>query len=239
MVVRVTKLSDRGYEFPDPERALESPNGLLAVGGDLEPQRLISAYAGGVFPWFDDDAQPILWWSPDPRAVLRPDGVRVTRSLRKRLRQGTLRCTADRAFRSVVEGCAGARRDKSGRNSGTWITPKMKLAYARLHELGYAHSIECWAGDELVGGLYGVSLGRVFFGESMFSRVTDASKVAFVRLAEQLRAWRFTLIDCQVMNPHLASLGALPMPRRTFLDLLRTNRLGDTRSGPWRLEDET
>ena len=236
---RVTKLSDRRSEFPDPEQALDEPNGLLAIGGDLSPERLISAYSCGVFPWFDDDSQPILWWSPDPRAVLKTDGVRVTRSLGKRLKQRALRCTADRAFRAVVDGCAGARRDKSGRNSGTWITPQMKLAYARLHDLGYAHSIECWAGDELVGGLYGVSLGRMFFGESMFSRATDASKVALVRLAGQLRAWGFPMIDCQVMNPHLASLGAEPMRRRAFLEMLRKNDLSTTRRGTWRLEDET
>ncbi len=163
--------------FPSPEQA--RADGLLAIGGDLAPQRLLSAYAQGIFPWFNDEDGPILWWSPDPRAVIAPDAVKISRSLRKRLARADLRVTFDRAFDDVIVGCA-APRDAAG---GTWITPSMRAAYAELHRLGYAHSVETWRGTELVGGLYGVSLGRMFFGESMFSRVSDASKVALVRLA--------------------------------------------------------
>jgi leucyl/phenylalanyl-tRNA--protein transferase len=232
----LSRLPPRSYVFPDPETALETPNGLLAVGGDLSPPRLIEAYRHGVFPWFDDDDGPILWWSPDPRAVLRPNAVRIRRSLRRRLKQKPFRVTADRAFARVVRECAAPRPDGTGRESSTWITPRMQAAYIALHEAGFAHSIECWEGESLVGGLYGVSLGRLFFGESMFSRRNDASKIALVHLARQLDRWGFPLIDSQVMNPHMQSLGAEDMPRRAFLDVLRHNVDAPTRLGPWTLD---
>lgn len=202
------------YRFPDPGRALREPNGLLAVGGDLHPARLLAAYRSGIFPWYSE-GQPILWWSPDPRAVLFPERLKISRSLRKTL--GRFAVTFDRAFADVVSRCAEPRRD----GLGTWITPDMHLAYCRLHQLGYAHSIEAWRDDQLVGGLYGVAIGQVFFGESMFSRESNASKVAFVRLVEQLRAWNYGLIDCQVASTHLASLGAEEIPRPVFLERLQ------------------
>ncbi len=217
--------------FPAPEQARS--DGLLAIGGDLTPQRLLTAYAQGIFPWFNDERGPILWWSPDPRAVITPDSVKVSRSLRKRLTRGDLRVTFDRVFMDVVAGCA-APRDSA---PGTWITPSMRAAYGELHRLGYAHSAETWRGDELVGGLYGVSLGRMFFGESMFMRVADASKVALVRLATHLSDWNFELIDCQIMNPHLRSLGAVDLPRREFLARLRNNSINETRVGIWQFDE--
>lgn len=219
-------------EFPPPEQALDDPNGLLAIGGDLSVDWLLAAYQRGIFPWFDDDRGPILWWSPDPRAVLYPDALRVTRSLRKRLRNAGFRVTLDEAFEAVTEACAGPRR----RQPGTWITPQMRAAYAALHRQGYAHSVEVWEGEELVGGLYGVSLGRMFFGESMFSRRPDASKIALVQLTRQIQRWGFTLIDCQVMNEHLRSLGVVEMPRAQFLRLVAGNDLSATRIGRWRLQ---
>ena len=212
--------------FPDVEDALLEPNGLLAVGGDLSPTRLLRAYRQGVFPWYSDD-QPILWWSPDPRAVLRPDHLKISRSLRKTLKNGAYTVTADKAFRRVIECCAEPRYI----DTGTWITHDMVEAYCRLHDMGYAHSVETWSQDELVGGLYGVCLGKIFFGESMFTRRTDASKVAFVRLVERLREWGFVLIDCQVESAHLTSLGAEAMPRRAFVAEL--DRHCDIPS-PWR-----
>lgn len=197
--------------FPDPALAETEPNGLLAVGGDLSPQRLCNAYRLGIFPWFGP-GQPILWWSPDPRLVLFPDDLRVSRSLRKTLRRGGFAVSLDRDFGAVVRACAAPRADADG----TWILPGMARAYERLHALGLAHSAEAWIGDELVGGLYGVALGRVFFGESMFSRASDASKVALAHLTRCLSAWGYALIDCQVYTPHLASLGAVEMPRAEF-----------------------
>ncbi len=201
--------------FPDPGYALEEPNGLLAVGGDLSPARLLNAYRQGIFPWFSE-GQPILWWSPDPRAVLIPDQFRPSRSLRKNLRKHPFRVTLDTAFAEVIEACSEPRKD----GAGTWITEEMKQAYAQLHRIGFAHSVECWEGDMLVGGLYGVSMGKVFFGESMFSRRTDASKIGFAHLVEQLKEWGFGLIDGQVSSGHLASLGAKDIPRDEFLGLL-------------------
>jgi leucyl/phenylalanyl-tRNA--protein transferase len=170
--------------FPDPQRALHEPDGLLAVGGDLSPERLLAAYRRGIFPWYEA-GQPILWWSPDPRAVLLPDELKVSTSLRKALRSRDVEVTLDRAFADVISGCAAPRP----RQRGTWLTPDMQRAYARLHELGYAHSVEVWEDGTLAGGLYGVALGRVFFGESMFSRLRDASKVALVHLVAETRAW--------------------------------------------------
>lgn len=223
--------------FPPVERALDDPNGLLAVGGELTPEWLISAYRHGIFPWFDDDAGPTLWWSPDPRTVLWPDQVRITRSLAKRLRNGGFEVTYDTDFEAVIRACAAPRQTASG-GTGTWITPAMIDAYCDLHALGLAHSVEAWrtgeAGERrLVGGLYGVSLGRMFFGESMFAREPDASKVALCRLCDKLVEWKFTLIDCQVGNPHLESLGAVDMPRDTFIRLVEENAHLPTLQGSW------
>ena len=198
--------------FPPVDEALREPNGLLAAGGDLSPARLLDAYRQGIFPWFGDE-DPLLWWSPDPRMVLFVDELHVSRSLRKTIRSGRFSVTADRAFSAVMSGCAEPRADQEG----TWITTEMRAAYARLAALGYAHSVEAWEGDALVGGLYGVAIGRMFFGESMFARVSDASKVAFVALVRQLQRWGFRLIDCQMPTAHLASLGAREIPRREFL----------------------
>lgn len=205
--------------FPDPSFALEEPNGLLAVGGDLSPARLLNAYRQGIFPWYSE-GEPILWWSPDPRTVLFPAQLKVSRSLRKSLRHKPFRVTLDTAFAQVIEACSASRRNKGGGESGTWITEAIKGGYATLHRIGLAHSVECWEGEELVGGLYGVSMGKVFYGESMFSRRSEASKVAFATLVRQLEAWGFALIDCQVYSDHLASLGAIEIPRDDFLDLL-------------------
>ena len=213
--------------FPDPNIAPK--DGPLALGGDLSPERLLDAYSHGIFPWFDNDAQPILWWSPDPRAVLAPTELRISRSLGKQLQSGRYDVTADQAFADVVAGCAAPRRS----GDGTWITRRMQRAYGDLHRAGYAHSVEAWRGDELAGGLYGVSLGGMFFGESMFSRATDASKVALAHLAWQLAAWKFTLIDCQMPTDHLRSLGAREMPRAEFLRLVAANNDVTTRRGSW------
>jgi leucyl/phenylalanyl-tRNA--protein transferase len=185
---------------------------LLAIGGDLTAPRLLAAYQRGIFPWFES-GQPPLWWSPDPRMVLFPAEFHLSRSLRKTLRAGRFTLSSDRDFSGVTAGCAAPRAG----NGGTWLMPAMRHAYQKLHHLGYAHSVEVWQDERLVGGLYGVALGRVFFGESMFSRQTDASKVACAALATQLRHHGYTLIDCQVSNPHLASLGARAIPRREFL----------------------
>lgn len=211
-MVRIPVLDYHTQDFPPVENALQEPNGLLAAGGDLTPARLLRAYSLGIFPWFDDH-QPILWWSPDPRAVLFPRNLHISRSLHKTLRAQRFRVTLDQAFEDVIAACAEPRR----KSEGTWITDDIIEAYCTLHRLGFAHSCECWNDcDELVGGLYGVALGKLFFGESMFSRETDASKVAFVHLVRQLEAWDFPLLDCQVMNPHLASLGASYIPRSEF-----------------------
>jgi leucyl/phenylalanyl-tRNA--protein transferase len=194
---------------------------------------LLSAYSSGVFPWFNDDDGPILWWSPDPRAVFEPTRVKISRSLRRRLAREDYRVTLDVAFDDVVAGCAAPREP----NGGTWITDAIRNAYASLHHMGFGHSAEAWQGDRLVGGLYGVSIGRMFFGESMFARATDASKVALVRLAAQLARWNFELIDCQMMNPHLRSLGAIEMPRREFLARLRDNSVDLTLRGRWHFDE--
>lgn len=210
--------------FPPPEQALDDPDGLLAVGGDLSPERLILAYSNGIFPWFSEE-QPILWWSPNPRCVLFPDEIHVSRSLRRTLNRQLFRVTADRNFRQVIRLCAITR------DEGTWITDDMEASYTRLHDMGIAHSIEAWnAEDELVGGMYGVALGRCFFGESMFSLETNASKVVMVHLANQLRQWGFVLIDCQVESDHLLRMGARTVPRRHFLSILQSNA-GDNPGG--------
>lgn len=204
-----------GQPFPSVDQALQEPNGLLAVGGDLSPERLLNAYRHGVFPWYEED-QPILWWSPDPRLVLFPEKLKVSRSLGKVLRKGRFRVTWDQAFEAVLHECAEPR-EEYGR---TWLVPQMIAAYVRLHRLGWAHSVEAWLGADLVGGLYGIALGRTFFGESMFHRETDASKVAFVTAVEALRSWGYAMIDCQVHTDHLASLGAEPVPRARFILML-------------------
>jgi leucyl/phenylalanyl-tRNA--protein transferase len=217
--------------FPPVETALAEPNGLLAAGGDLSPERLIDAYAHGIFPWFNED-DPIFWWSPDPRMVVFPSELHVSRSLRRIVRSDAFTVTLDRAFDAVMQGCAEPRADQDG----TWITTEMMLAYGRLARIGYAHSVEVWVADELAGGLYGVAIGRVFFGESMFSRRSNASKVALTVLAEQLARWRFTVIDCQMSTPHLASLGAREIPRAEFLRLVAEGVAQPPVPSPWRFD---
>jgi leucyl/phenylalanyl-tRNA--protein transferase len=202
--------------FPPLEQALREPPGLLAAGGDLSPVRLLAAYQRGVFPWYSAQ-QPILWWSPDPRMVLFPDEFRASRSLRKTLRNGSYRTQLDTAFGATIRACAAPRRS----GPDTWLNPEMIEAYQRLHALGFCHSIETYLADRLVGGLYGVQLGGVFFGESMFSSERDASKVAMARLVEECRARDIHLIDCQIASPHLASLGAREVSRSEFAALLR------------------
>lgn len=202
--------------FPPVELALAEPNGLLAAGGDLSPERILVAYRHGIFPWYSA-GEPILWWSPNPRMVLFPAELRVSRSLAKRLRRRDHVVRADTAFQAVMEGCAAPRTDQAG----TWISPPMMEAYTALHAIGYAHSVETWMAGELVGGLYGVAIGRVFYGESMFTRVPNASKVAFVHLVRQLDLWGFGLIDCQMRTAHLASLGAREISRPNFTSRLR------------------
>ncbi len=219
---------DDKLRFPPVEAA--TPEGLLAIGGDLSAERLLEAYRHGIFPWYNP-GQPILWWSPDPRTVLYPDRIRISRSLRKTLRRGHLCVTFDTEFRAVMLACAAPRAQHPG--GGTWITDDMVQAYCALHGQGMAHSVEVWKGRELAGGLYGVALGGVFFGESMFTRVTDASKVALAALANRLRQWGYRLIDCQVPSPHLTSLGAEEIPRAQFLAELETGLNRPGRHGRW------
>lgn len=208
--------ADGPESLPDPSQALDEPNGLLAAGGSLEPDWLLTSYRRGIFPWFET-GQPILWWSPDPRIVLRPGELRVSRSLRKRLRRGEFRVTADCDFAGVIRACAEPRRY----TDSTWITPKMIDAYRQLHDLGWAHSFEAWHGDSLAGGLYGIAIGGIFFGESMFARQSDASKVAFWHAARFLESRGVEIIDCQLPSAHLTRLGARTMPRPEFLSLLQ------------------
>lgn len=217
--------------FPPPEAACD--DGLLAIGGDLRPERLLMAYSMGIFPWYDE-ASPILWWSPDPRLVLAPSEFHASRRLRRTLRQGLFRVSMDEAFEEVIRRCATAPREGQ---DGTWITGDMVEAYCRLHALGYAHSVECWRGEQLAGGLYGISLGACFFGESMFSKVPNASKTALAHLCKTLDTWQFSLIDCQMATPHLASLGAKEISRKAFLDRVRQGLRGETRVGKWRLPE--
>ena len=225
-------LDPASVEFPPPRTALKEPNGLLAVGGDLSVERLLAAYRQGIFPWYEDP-QPILWWSPDPRVVLYPAKVHISRSFRKDLRRQALSVTFDKAFRRVIRGCATLDQSRSG----TWITGDMLNAYIRMHELGWAHSVEVWQDQELVGGLYGMCIGRVFFGESMFSRVSNASKTALVTLCGWLERQGVELIDCQVGNPHLYSMGAENISRGEFSRLLDTLVNSTTATGSrWTLE---
>jgi leucyl/phenylalanyl-tRNA--protein transferase len=222
--VPVFRLDER-LIFPPPELA---EDGLLAVGGDLSPDRLLLAYAMGIFPWYDE--QPILWHSPDPRLVLSAAELHVSRSLERTLRRGAFRITFDAAFGRVVDACAAAVRPGQ---HGTWITGEMRRAYKRLHRLGYAHSAEAWRGNRLAGGLYGVSLGGAFFGESMFAREPDASKAAFVSLVRRLQRWEITLVDCQVTTEHLERFGAREWPREHFIAALGKALERPTRRGPW------
>lgn len=207
--------NQRADAFPPASQALTEPNGLLAAGGDLTPERLLAAYKQGIFPWYQD-GQPILWWSPDPRAVLWPSALKISRSLRRSLAKRAFEFRVDTEFEGVVAGCAEPRRY----GGGTWITGEMAAAYRRLHRLGWAHSFETWAEGRLVGGLYGVGVGRAFFGESMFTRVTDASKVALVHAVDFLKARGTEVIDCQVASAHTQSLGAVDIPRAEFLPLI-------------------
>ena len=214
-ITMLTWLTRDSLNFPPLNKALNEPNGLLAAGGDLTPERLIQAYRHGCFPWYQD-GQPILWWSPDPRTVLLPDELHVSRSLAKLMRQGRYQVSFDTDFASVIAACA-APRDYA---DGTWITNSMQAAYRELHHRGIAHSVEVRQAGELVGGLYGLAMGRLFFGESMFSRADNASKVGFVTLVERLREAGFVLIDCQMPTDHLHSLGARAISRREFADYL-------------------
>ncbi|WP_110689548.1 leucyl/phenylalanyl-tRNA--protein transferase [Salinicola endophyticus] len=215
-------------DFPDVDQALDEPNGLLAAGGALTPEWLLAAYRRGIFPWYGE-GDPLLWWSPAPRMVLFPSEIRVRRSLAKRLRNGGFTTTIDHAFAEVIEACAAERAD----SGGTWIDAEMTHAYRRLHALGRAHSVETWRHGELVGGLYGIALGQAFFGESMFSRCADASKVALVTLARHLETHGFQLIDCQMHTAHLASMGAREIARETFIDYLEKSVDQPTPAGLW------
>jgi leucyl/phenylalanyl-tRNA--protein transferase len=216
--------------FPPAEEALTEPDGLLAAGGQLSPERLLAAYAHGIFPWYSA-GQPVLWWTPDPRAVLFPEEFHVSRSLRRRLRSGEYRTTCDGNFTTVIQGCAAPRAS----GGGTWLTAEMIAAYEELHRLGYAHCVETHHDGQVVGGLYGVCLGRVFFGESMFSIRSDASKVALARLVEEARARDIVLIDCQIPNAHLQSLGSRSIPRTQFLAILAAH-CTPHRPGAWSQE---
>jgi len=216
--------------FPPPEGA--SPEGIVAIGGDFRAERLLLGYGQGIFPW-PSDGLPLLWFSPDPRFALQPDHSHIPRSLRKRMRRGELQVRFDTAFSDTIRHCAGQPRPGQ---RGTWITPALMNGYERLHRLGYAHSIEAWQGDELVGGLYGVALGKAFFGESMFAHQPDASKVAFATLLGHLSAWQFRIVDCQVHTEHLERFGAAAWPRADFLQTLRKAVAEEHPSGPWQVE---
>ena len=217
--------------FPAVEQALREPNGLLCAGMELSPQRILAAYREGIFPWFNP-GEPVLWWSPDPRMVLAPSAVKISRSLRQRMKRGGYEIRVDTRFRQVMQACAAPRPGQAG----TWISPPMLEAYTRLHEMGYAHSVETWMDGELAGGLYGLAIGRMFYGESMFSRRRDASKLALAHLCRQLAAWGFGLIDCQMETAHLASMGARPIPRKDFIREMK--RLLELKPvpAPWRFD---
>jgi len=226
------QLDAHSVEFPPIEQALDDPNGLLAFGGDLRPERILAAYRRGIFPWYQE-GEPILWWSPQPRAVLFPERIHISRSLRRVLRRREFEISMDRCFADVMREC-GAPTENRPR---TWITNAMRRAYGELHRLGHAHSIEAWQDGALVGGMYGIALGRVFFGESMFSRVANASKVALVHLCGQLRQWGFAVIDCQVSSNHLRTMGACEIRRAEFQQLLELygDRSLSINGQPWQL----
>jgi leucyl/phenylalanyl-tRNA--protein transferase len=215
--------------FPPTATALTHPNGLLAWGGDLEPGRLLNAYKQGIFPWYSDD-DPILWWSPAPRCVIYPADIYTSTRTRRRFNSGKYHITADTAFEQVIEACSEPRKD----DSGTWITDEMQQAYKRLHRQGHAHSVEVWKNKKLVGGVYGIAIGKVFFGESMFSRETDTSKIALISLCQQLQAWQYGLMDCQVENPHLMSLGAVEISRSVFESSLMKYIDNEAPTGSWK-----
>ena len=221
-------LSDDNYAFPHPDLANE--DGMLAVGGDLSPQRLIKAYQLGVFPWFNP-GDPIIWWSPDPRFVLFPNELKVSKSMRPYFNQKRFDFSVDRDFRSVIKACQNQKR--KGQAGGTWITEDMIEGYSELHDLGYAHSVEVWKGKKLVGGLYGISLGKIFFGESMFSLESNASKFGFILLVQKLKELGFRLIDCQQKTNHLKSLGGRSIPREDFLEYLDQNTREPSLLGSW------
>jgi leucyl/phenylalanyl-tRNA--protein transferase len=221
--------TDSRAPFPDPRTALREPDGLLAVGGDLSPTRLLNAYAHGIFPWYSE-RQPIMWWSPDPRMVFRSDGVHLSRRFRQELRKLDWTIRADTAFDRVVLNCAISPR---AGQTGTWITKTMRAAYGELHRLGHAHAFEVWDGALLVGGLYGVAIGRMFFAESMFSAVSGGSKIALAALAAILREWGWPLVDAQVESEHLLRMGATTLPRDAFLDLVACQTTLDADAGPW------
>lgn len=228
-MTQITWLADDpNTAFPPLEQAFTEPDGLLAAGGDLSPTRLLNAYRQGIFPWYSE-GQPILWWSPDPRCILFPEKLKISRSLRKTLKKQAFDIRMDTAFAEVMRACAESRPDQPG----TWITDDMLKAYVHMHELGYAHSVECWQNDHLVGGLYGIAIGQVFFGESMFSRVSDASKVALVHLCQFLIAHDFKLIDSQVHSEHLESLGAEMITRQAFADLVQQYTATSPPPGKW------
>ena len=230
MPIYLPELSDDPVApFPDQRTALRAPDGLLAMGGDLSPARLMTAYSSGIFPWYSE-GQPLLWWSPDPRTVFLTNGVHLSRRFRRDLRRSDWTVTADTAFRQVIDNCAQTPR---AGQPGTWITRAMCEAYDGLHELGYAHSIEVWDGVILVGGLYGVAIGRMFFGESMFSAASGGSKVALAALAHRLAQWGWPLIDAQVENDHLLGMGAEHWPRERFLALVREQVRRDAPAGSW------
>ena len=223
-----------GDPFPPAETALSDPNGLLCVGLEVTPELVLVAYERGIFPWYSE-GQPVLWWSPDPRMVLLPHNFRLHRSLRKSLRHCEYEIRVDTSFDAVMRACADPRLEQGG----TWISEAIIAAYSALHHAGFAHSVETWMDGELVGGLYGIALGRVFFGESMFVRRTDASKIAFAHLVTQLKRWQFELIDCQQETEHLASLGAAPISRKEFLDALKRLVPEDAfsvRAGAWNFD---
>ena len=224
----ITWLRPDSLDFPPVSEAFVDPPGLLAAGGDLEPERLLAAYARGIFPWYDDNS-PILWWSPDPRMVLRPTEIHIARSLAKLIRQNRFRITMDTAFADVIQHCAAVRAEREG----TWITDEMQAAYTALHRLGHAHSVEIWDNERLTGGLYGIAMGKLFFGESMFSVAPNTSKLAFVALASQLESWAFEMIDCQMPTDHLQSLGARTMPRAQFQRALSQWRGAQSPPSPW------
>lgn len=220
--------SDPDAPFPPTRHALHSPNGLLAWGGDLHPRRLLAAYRQGIFPWYSE-GQPVLWWSPAPRCVIVPPEVHLSRRTRRRYNSGDWRLTADRAFDQVVAACAGPR----AYDRGTWITADLRRAFGQLHRMGHAHSVEVWAADELVGGIYGLAIGSAFFGESMFHRRTDASKIALVGLCRLLQAWGYGLLDCQVGNPHLFRMGAQEIGRAAFERRLTGLVVDEREPGSW------
>lgn len=222
---------DPRQPFPPAHLAMREPNGLLAIGGDLSTPRLLNAYAQGIFPWYNAD-EPILWWCPDPRAVLPPAQLHVSRSLARRIRRRDVEVRFDSAFDAVLAGCAAPRHG----TRGTWLGADMQRAYRQLFAEGHAHCIEIWRDDRLIGGLYGVAIGQMFYGESMFSAETDASKLALYWLCRHLRAWGYVLLDCQVYSPHLGSLGAVELPRDVFLEQARPAARRPGRRGPWQFD---